>query len=107
MIDNSILDMLSVGIIINNMINKKWSSRFGLALYWAISILWIALGIFLTYYYQHTQAGIDAVIASGQQKYPAICFVIGLGTSPLIPVNYLFRLFVFGLGIVAIEAGII
>jgi hypothetical protein len=89
------------------MVNKKWSNRFGLALYWIISILWIFLGIFLTYYYHHTQAGIDTVMASGQQKYPAICFIIGLGTSPLIPVNYLFRLFVFGLGIVAIEAGII
>lgn len=89
------------------MINKKWSDRFGLALYWIVSILWIFLGVFLTYYYHHTQAGIDAVMASGQHKYPAICFVIGVGTSPLIPVNYLFRLFVFGLGIVAIEAGLI
>lgn len=89
------------------MINKKWSDLFGLALYWTVSLLWVGLGVFLTYYYQHTQAGVDAVMASGQQKYPAICFVIGLGTSPLIPVNYLFRLFVFGLGMVAIEAGII
>ena len=89
------------------MINKKWIDRFGLALDWVVSILWIGLGILLTYYYHHTQAGIDAVVASGQQKYPAICFVIGLGTSPLISVNYLFRLFVFGLGMVAIEAGLI
>ncbi len=89
------------------MINKKWRDRFELALYWSISILWICLGILLTYYYQHTPAGIDAVITSGQQKYPAICFAVGLGTSPLISVNYFVKFFIFGFGIVAIEAGLI
>jgi hypothetical protein len=97
------------------MINKKWSDslaerlrqRFGLALYWIVSILWIVAGIFFNYYYYHTQEGIESLMISGQQKYPAICFAIGLGTSPLIPFNYFVRLFVFGLGIVAIEAGII
>jgi hypothetical protein len=89
------------------MINKKWIDQFGLALYWIVSILWIVAGIFFNYYYYHTQEGIESLMISGQQKYPAICFAIGLGTSPLIPVNYFVRLFVFGLGIVAIEAGII
>ena len=89
------------------MTNKKWSDRFILALYWIVSILWFVAGIFLNYYYYHTQEGIKSLIISGQQKYPAICFAIGLGTSPLIPVNYFVRLFVFGLEIVVIEAGII
>ena len=53
------------------------------------------------------QEGIESLMISGQQKYPAICFAIGLGTSPLIPVNYFVRLFVFSLGIVVIEAVII
>lgn len=89
------------------MIKKKWNERFELVLYWIVSILWMIAGIFFTYYYQHTQAGVDAVMASGQHKYPAICFAVGLGTSPLIPINHFVRLFIFGMGIVAIEAGLI
>jgi hypothetical protein len=89
------------------MINKKWGDRFELALYWTISMLWIIAGIFFTYYYHHTQEGIEVVIASGQHKYSPICFAIGLGTSPLVSVNYFVKFFIFGLGIVAIEAGLI
>ena len=89
------------------MINKKWGDRFELALYWTISIFWIIAGIFFTYYYHHTQEGIEVVMTSGQHKYPAICFAIGLGTSPLVAGNYFVKFFIFGLGIVAIEAGLI
>ena len=89
------------------MINKKWGDRFELALYWTISIFWIIAGIFFTYYYHHTKEGIEVVMASGQHKYPAICFAIGLGTSPLVSGNYFVKFFIFGLGIVAIEAGLI
>ncbi len=97
------------------MINKKWGDslaerlrqRFELALYWSISILWIITGIFFTYYYHHTQEGIEVMMASDRHKYPAICFAIGVGTSPLVLINHFVKFFIFGLGIVAIEAGLI
>lgn len=85
--------------------NKNWKDLFELSLYSIVSILWVILGVILTYYYRYIPAGID--IAAMNPKYPFICFLIGLGTSPLVPVNYLVKLGIFSLGIVSIEAGII
>ena len=89
------------------MINKKWGDRFGLALYWIISILWIIVGVILVFYYYYTPAGMEVMVECDYQKYPAICFAIGIGTSPLVIANQFIRLFIFGIGMVAIEAGLI
>lgn len=89
----------------NLMKTKKWRELFESILYGTVSLLWILAGALLTYYYNYTTEGID--IAMMNHKYPFLCFVIGLGVSPLVRVNYFVKLFIFGLGIVAIEAGII
>ena len=64
-------------------------------------------GTFFTYYYSYTQEGIEMLMISGQHKYPAICFAIGVGTSPLVSTNHFVKFFVFGVGMVAIQAGLI
>ena len=89
----------------NLMKNKKWHELFESILYGTVSVLWVLAGILLTYYYNYTDEGID--IAMMNHKYPFVCFIIGLGVSPLVRVNYFVKLFIFSLGIVAIEAGII
>jgi hypothetical protein len=89
----------------NTMKNKKWNELFESILYATVSLLWILTGALLTYYYNYTNEGMN--IAMMNHKYPFVCFIIGLGISPLVRVNYFVKLFIFSLGIVAIEAGII